>query len=169
MLKKILSHRFFLFYFLCRAEAPSSSFLKLCKFRKYYGKIIFLPTSWVEKEYFCSQKSITSTFPLSWNSSFLVNMNFPFVQISCFHKNFFLSFFHRNLFLITLLRDLKPFQLQSKASNWIKELSSDFSSVTTWYMTMLVTSEIPWSKIWRLNFAETKKGYQYFNWNSYQP
>ena len=41
--------------------------------------------------------------------------------------------------------------------------------VRTWYMTMLVPSEIPLSRIWHLNFAETKKSHQYFNWNSYQP
>ena len=32
---------------------------------------------------------------------------------------------------------------------------SDFSvSTTAWYVTMLVVSEIPWSKIWHLSFAE---------------
>ena len=28
--------------------------------------------------------------------------------------------------------------------------------VTAWYMTMLVASEIPWSRIWHLSFAEEK-------------
>ena len=35
--------------------------------------------------------------------------------------------------------------------------------VRTWYMTMLVPSEKPLSRIWHLNFAETKKSHQYFN------
>ena len=33
---------------------------------------------------------------------------------------------------------------------------SEFSMVTAWYITMLVVSKIPWSRIWHLNFAETK-------------
>ena len=37
--------------------------------------------------------------------------------------------------------------------------------VRTWYVTMLVPSKIPLSMIWHLNFAETKKSHQYFNWN----
>ena len=36
-------------------------------------------------------------------------------------------------------------------------------------MTGFVAPEIPWSRIWHLNFTETKKSHQYFNWNSYQP
>ena len=64
MIKKVSPHRF-LFFFLCRAEATSTSFLKLCKFRKYYGKVIFVPTSCVEKGFFCSQKFIASSFPSS--------------------------------------------------------------------------------------------------------
>ena len=64
MIKKVSPHRF-LFFFLCRAEATSTSFLKLCKFRKYYGKVIFVPTSCVEKAFFCSQKFIPSSFPSS--------------------------------------------------------------------------------------------------------
>ena len=81
------------FCFLCRVETSSSSFLRLCKFHKYYGKIIFLPTSYVGKNCFCSQTSITPTFvyPKFINPSFLLNMNFPFVQSSCFCNNFFLT------------------------------------------------------------------------------
>ena len=30
-------------------------------------------------------------------------------------------------------------------------------------MTVLVPSEIPWSRIWHLNFTETKKSYQYLS------
>ena len=37
--------------------------------------------------------------------------------------------------------------------------------VRTWYVTMLVPSKITLSMIWHLNFAETKKNHQYFNWN----
>ena len=45
MLKKKSSYRFL------KTERLSFSFLKIsCKFRKYYGKIIFLPTSCVEKD-----------------------------------------------------------------------------------------------------------------------
>ena len=40
--------------------------------------------------------------------------------------------------------------------------------VTAWYMTMLVASGIPWSRIWHLSFAKKKQRRQYFNWNSYQ-
>ena len=86
------------------------------------------------------------------------------------HVFIIISFFHRNLFLITILKGLKPFQLLGKTWNWIKELFfSDFSRVKTWYMTVLVPPEIPRSRIWHLNFAETKKRHQYFNWKSYQP
>ena len=46
MLKKISVYCFFIFF--CRAEAPSFSFLK-----KYYKKIIFLPTSCNGKYFFC--------------------------------------------------------------------------------------------------------------------
>ena len=49
----------------CRAESLSSSFLRLPKLCRNYGKIISLPAYNVEKDFFCSQKSITSTFPLS--------------------------------------------------------------------------------------------------------
>ena len=52
-------------FFLCRSKAPSSSFLRLSKFRKYYGKVISVLTYCVEKDFFCFQRSITSTFPSS--------------------------------------------------------------------------------------------------------
>ena len=107
MLKKISSHRFFVFLY--RAEASSSSFLKLCEFCKYCGKIIFLPTSCVEKEYFCSQKPVTSTFPLSWNSETLFFFLIRTFLLCKVHVFIIISFFHRNLFLITILKGLKPF------------------------------------------------------------
>ena len=84
--------------------------------------------------------NINSSFILKFISpSFLLNMNFPFVQkVHAFIR--------------------------------IKELfCANFSWVKTWYMTVLVPPEIPWSRIWHLNFTETKKSHQYFNWNSYQP
>ena len=41
--------------------------------------------------------------------------------------------------------------------NWIKELFfSDFSMVTAWYMHILVTAKILWSRICHLSFGETK-------------
>ena len=62
----IISSFFFCFlFFLCRVEAPSSSFLRLPKFLKYYAKTISLLTYCVEKDFFGFQKFITSTFPSS--------------------------------------------------------------------------------------------------------
>ena len=78
---------FFLFSY--KAEAPPSPFLK-----KYYGKIIFLPTSYVGKDFFATgNHDINFFFILEFiDSSFLFNMNkFLFVQSSCFYNNFFLS------------------------------------------------------------------------------
>ena len=89
--------------FLCRAEAISSSFLRLSKFRKYYGKIASVPTYCLEKDFFLLPEihNINFSFILKFtNSSFLLNMNFPFVQSSCFYN----SFFHTNLFLIAILK-----------------------------------------------------------------
>ena len=53
------------FVLLCKAEPPPSSFLRLPKLRKHCEKINSVPTYCVEKDSFCSQKSLTSTFPLS--------------------------------------------------------------------------------------------------------
>ena len=58
---------------------------------------------------------------------------------------------------------------KARCETKLKNSFSDFSMVRTWYTTMLVPSKIPLRRIWHLNFAETKKSYQYFNWNSYQP
>ena len=34
---------------------------------------------------------------------------------------------------------------------------TNFSMVTEWYMIIMAASEIPWNRIWYLNFDETKK------------
>ena len=85
-----------------RAEISSFSNIKIsCKLRKCYGKIIFLPTYYVEK-YFLLPQEIHNTnfsFILKFiNPSFLLNMNLPFVQGSCFYSNFFHSFIETCLF-----------------------------------------------------------------------
>ena len=74
-------------------------FLKiLCKFCKYYKKVIFLPTTYVEKDLFLLLNIHNINFSFIQKlveSSFLLNINFPFVQISCFYNNFFhVSFNH---------------------------------------------------------------------------
>ena len=88
MPRKKPPHRFIL----CRAEVPSSSFLRLSKFCKYYRVIISVPTYCVEKIFLPPEiHEIEFSFILKpINSSFLLNTNFPFVQSSCFY-NFFLS------------------------------------------------------------------------------
>ena len=107
MLNKISPHRFFVS--LCRAETSSSSFLRLSKFRKYYGKIISLPTYCVGKDIFLFTEihNIKFSFiPNFINPSFLLNMGFPFVQSSFFYNFFmFLVLFSvvENLFLLTIL------------------------------------------------------------------
>ena len=82
------------FCFLCRAEAPSSSFVRLSKFPKCYGKINSVPSYGVEK-YFFAPRNLWHQFflyiPKFINSSFLHNMNFCFVQSSCFYNSFFLA------------------------------------------------------------------------------
>ena len=81
-------------FFFLRTEILSFPFLKIsCKPRKCYGKIIFLPTSCVENGFLLPPEihSIKFFFILKFISSFfLLNMNFPFVQRSCFYNNFFL-------------------------------------------------------------------------------
>ena len=76
--KKILSYRFFFFFFFffLRTWVSSFSFVKVSrKFRKYYGNIIFVPTSCVEKGFLLLPEvhSINSSFILKFiNSSFLL-------------------------------------------------------------------------------------------------
>ena len=78
-----------------RSKISSFSFLKIsCKFRKYYGKIIFLTTSWIEKylPLLIEIHNINFSFIRKFiSSSFLLNMNFHFAQSSCLYNNFFLS------------------------------------------------------------------------------
>ena len=86
MLKKI-TH-----CFLCKAEPPPSSFLRSPKLRNYFEKIISVST-YVEKGFFLLPEIHNINFPFILkfiSPSFLLNMNFPFVQSSCFY-NFFLS------------------------------------------------------------------------------
>ena len=74
---------------------------------------------------------------------------------SCFYNSF--PFFSKKLVSFNHFKRSKTFQLQGKTWNWIKEVFfSDFSMVTAWYMTMLVASETPWSRIWHLSFAQRK-------------
>ena len=55
MLKKVSPHCFL--FLLCKGEPPSSSFLRLPKLRKYYGKIISVPTYCVEKDFFAPRNT----------------------------------------------------------------------------------------------------------------
>ena len=84
----------FLFVFL-RAEIKLSHFLKRASFVKTKEKIIFPPTSLVEKDLLLPPeiRNINFSFiPKFINPSFLLNMNFTFVQRSCLYDIFFLSF-----------------------------------------------------------------------------
>ena len=54
-------------------------------------------------------------------------VSFFFLATSCIECKvhvfiIFFPFFYRNVFLLTILKDLKPFWLQVKTWNWIKEL-----------------------------------------------
>ena len=81
-----------------RTKRLYSSVLKVsCKFRKYLGNI-FLPSFCVEEDLLFNlnffEKIVVST---SQYESFLLNMNYTFLQNSCFWNHSFLSFFYRNL------------------------------------------------------------------------
>ena len=99
------------FVFFLRTEILYFPFLKIsCKPRKYYGKIIFLPTSCVEKGFLLLQgiHNINSSFTLKFISSFFLhNINFPFMQSSCFYNIFFLL--SKKLVFLIILKGLEPF------------------------------------------------------------
>ena len=83
MLKKISSYRFFI-----GPKHPLPTFLK-----EYYGNIIFLPTYCVGKDLLLLPEIHNTNFSFILkfiNSSFFLNMNFPFMQSSCFYNNSFL-------------------------------------------------------------------------------
>ena len=78
----------------------------------------------LKKIYFCSQKSVISTFPLSekfitWTFPFFLIWTFPSLQSSFLCNNFFSSFLNRNVcFFLNILKDL----LKTPLWKWIKEL-----------------------------------------------
>ena len=77
-------------------------------FRKYLGKIIFLPISSVKKNLLLLQE-INITFLYiqkiyNMNFSFLLYIKVPFIQSSCFCNNFFLSY--KLVFPFKVLKDL---------------------------------------------------------------
>ena len=134
---------------------------KISFIKKYYWKIIFLPTTCFGKDFFCCQKSITSTFPISqnsWTLPFFLIWTFLFCKVHVFIMIY--------LFLSLKLVSYNHFKINFKAKRET-ELNNFFFSMFR-YKTMSVPTEIPLRRIWHLNFAETKKRYQHFNWDSYQ-
>ena len=117
-----------------------------CKFRKNYGKIIFLPTSCVEKDLLLLPGIHNINFFFirkihNMNLSFLLYMNFHFVR-GCFYNN--LAFFQRNLCLLNILKDLLNLHYKGKYETELRNFFfTDFSMVTPWYRPMLVASKIP--------------------------
>ena len=98
MLKKISSHRFFLFFFFIELKYQLSHFLKYASFLNTMDRSSFyqLPAlvEFFSTNFFLLREihSIKFSFTLKFiNSSFLLNMNFPFMQSSCFYNKFFLS------------------------------------------------------------------------------
>ena len=67
--------------------------------------------------------NITFSFLKTW-CKLLLSTNFlRWMQNSCLYHVFIIySCFYRNVFLLTILKGLKPFWLQIKTWNWIKEL-----------------------------------------------
>ena len=90
-------------------------------------------------------------------SSSLLNMNFPFAQSSCFCKNFFL-FLTQKLTFLSNIKNFLNFNYKKKCETKFKNFFFlfNFSVVAAWYMSMLVTSEVPWSRVLYLKVAETK-------------
>ena len=91
MLKKISPHRFLSFYVELK---PPPHFLGFPSFVSAMERSSLYQLTALKKIFLLSKiRNINFSFILKFiNSSFLVNMNFPFVQRSCFHNNFFLSF-----------------------------------------------------------------------------
>ena len=120
-------------------------------FLKYHASFVntkersFYQLPALKKISFYSQKSIISTF--SSSEKFII-WSFSFVQSSCFCNNFFLTFMETyTTFPLTILKDLLNLHYK-KIWSWIKKLFlSEFPVFATWYMSILVASEIAWNRI----------------------
>ena len=144
------------FFFFLRTGKSSFSFLKYhASFVKtkerssFYQipalkKIFFL--IWTPFKRILFQKSITWYLPF-----FLIRTIFL-----CKVHLFVIIFFSFIELYVTFL-DLLNLHYKQKCETELRNFFlSSFSMVTAWYMPIVVTSKIHWSRIWHLNFAQIK-------------
>ena len=132
-----------------RTETSSVSVLKIsCKFHKTKKRSFYqLPA--LKEIFFLLPEIHNITF--SSSEKFII-WTFYFVQSSCFCNNFFLIFAETySMFLLIILKDILNLHYKKK---YEAELKNFFLSEIP--MSILVTSEIPWNRIWHFSFAENE-------------
>ena len=152
MLQKISSYRLF-FGFFWELRDHLSRILKYHAIFVNTKERSFYQFPALKKAPFYSQKSIISTFS---SSEIFIIWTFPLVQSSCFCNNFFL-FFRETYVSFNHFKDLLNLHYKRKCEVELGNfLFSEFPMITVWYMLILVTSAIPWNRIWHFKFAETE-------------